>query len=192
MIVESKYFQCEKCGENSIRLIFAPQAETALQLIEFCEMIRPDFEKDNCEVWIIGPPENKTDPDCGHITMQAWPSQKKPILIPANEFNKRIVTLEENHCDQKKTMVITKEQLELVKRIDTHVKKFTENRDGTDQLLTTLYDYMDTYKILMDTTSNAQMDYLVQNYSGFYRFSKLLEVMAQGISEGTINVPLDH
>ncbi len=33
MLVESKYFQCEKCGEHSICLIFAPQAETAIQLI---------------------------------------------------------------------------------------------------------------------------------------------------------------
>lgn len=191
MLVESKYFQCEKCGEHSIRLIFAPQVETAIQLIEFSEMMKPDFKKENCEVWIIGAPEDETDPDCGHITMQAWPSQQKPKSIPASEFNKRIVSLEENHCSQTNTMVITQDQLDLVKRIDAHVKQFPENEVGTEQLLTTLYGYMVPYKKLMDTTTNIQMDYLNQNYSGLYRFAKLLEGMAQGISDGTIDVPND-
>ncbi len=173
MLVESKYFQCEKCGEHSIRLIFAPQAETAIQLIEFSEMMRPDYESENCEVWIIGAPENETDPDCGHITMQAWPSQQKPKLIPASEFNKRIMHSEENHCNQTNTMGITEEQLELVKKINSHVIQFPENEAGTEQLLATLYDYMGLFKKVMDTTNSVQMDYLSQNYSGFYRFAKL-------------------
>lgn len=33
-------------------------------------MMKPDFKKENCEVWIIGAPEDETDPDCGHITSQ--------------------------------------------------------------------------------------------------------------------------
>ncbi len=192
MLVESKYFQCEKCGEHCIRLIFAPQAETAMQLMEFSEMMRPDYESENCEVWIIGAPENETDPDCGHITMQAWPSQQKPKSIPASELNKRIVNLEENHCNQTNAMEITEEQLELVKRINSHVSQFPENKVGTEQLLATLYDHMDSFKKVMDTTTSVQMNYLSQNYSGFYRFAKLLELMAQGISDGTIDVPLDH
>ncbi len=189
MLVESKYFQC---GEHCIRLIFAPQAETAIQLIKFSEMMRSDFEKENCEVWVIGEPENEIDPDCGHITMQVWPSQQKPKFIPASEFNKRIVSLEESHCSQTNSTMVTEEQLELVKQIDAHVKQFPENDDGTEQLLTTLYDYMDMFKKLMDTTNNTQMNYLSENYSGFYRLAKLLELMAQGISDGSIDVPLDH
>lgn len=192
MLVESKYFQCEKCGEHSIRLIFVPQAETAIELIEFSEIMRHDYESENCDVWIIGAPENETDPDCGHITMQAWPSQQEPKSIPASEFNKRIVHSEENHCNQTNAMGITEEQLELVRRINSHVSQFPENEFGTEQLLTTLYDHMDSFKKVMDTTTSVQMDYLSQNYSGFYRFAKLLEQMAQGISDGTIDVPLDH
>lgn len=103
MFVESKYFQCEKCGENCIRLIFAPQAETAVELQDFSEKIRHNYESETCEVWIISAPENETDPDCGHITMQAWPSYQEPKLIPASEFNKRIVHCEENHCNQTNT-----------------------------------------------------------------------------------------
>lgn len=154
--------------------------------------MRPDYESENCEVWSIGAPKNETDPDCGHITMQACSSQQKPQLIPASEFNKRIVHSEENHCNQTNRMGITEEQLELVKRINRYVNQFPENEVGTEQLLATLYDHMNSFKNVMDTTTSVQMDYLSQNYSGFYRFAKLLEWLAQGISDGTIDVPLDH
>ncbi len=99
---------------------------------------------------------------------------------------------EENHCNQANVMKITEEQLELVKRINRHVNQFPENEVGTEQLLATLYDHKNSFKKVMDTTTRVQMDYLSQNYSGFYRFAKLLELMAQGISDGTIDVPLDH
>jgi len=99
-LVESKYFECEECREYSIRLIFAPEAKSATQLLAFTQMMKPDIEKESCEVWIIGAPENELDEDCGHITMQAWPTQTKPELIPASEFNTRIVHIEQNHCQQ--------------------------------------------------------------------------------------------
>jgi len=89
-------------------------------------------------------------------------------------------------------MNIDSDQLHLVKLIDYHVNKFPDNEAGNTQLLTTVYDYMASFKQVMDSTTQAQMNYLTQEYSGFYRFAKLLERMAQGICDGTIQVPKDH
>ena len=50
---------------------------------------------------------------------------------------------------------------------------------------------MDAFKRVMESTTTVQMDYLSLPYPGFYRFGKLLETMAQGISEGSIVVPKD-
>ena len=55
-----------------------------------------------------------------------------------------------------------------------------------------IYDYMDAFKRVLDSSTRVQMDYLYQRYDGFYRFAKLLEVMAQGIADGVIDVPKDH
>jgi len=99
MLVENKYFECDQCGECCIRLIFAPDSGTDRELKAFVEMIRSDFERERCEVWVIGPPENDYDEDCGHLTMQVWPVQGGPKSIPASIFNKRIVDLEERHCN---------------------------------------------------------------------------------------------
>lgn len=89
-------------------------------------------------------------------------------------------------------MNIGADQLRLVKRIDSHVNKFPDNEAGNEQLLTTICDYMEPFKTVMDSTTQLQMDHLIQQYDGFYRFSKLLELMAQGIADGTIKVPQDH
>ena len=98
MLVENKYFECEKCGEYCMRLIFAPDSATDSALRDLTEMMRSDVEQEHCEVWVIGPPENDYDEDCGHLTMQVWPVQGEPKSIPASVFNKRIVELEERHC----------------------------------------------------------------------------------------------
>ena len=88
-------------------------------------------------------------------------------------------------------MNITAEQLRLVKRINDHVNQYPDTDAGTKQMLMTLYDYMDSFKQVMDTTTKVEMDYLIQQYDGFYRFAKLLEQMAQGISDGSIPCAFD-
>jgi len=89
-------------------------------------------------------------------------------------------------------MNINSTQLNLVKRIDSHVNSFPDTDTGNGQLLTTLFDYMESFKQIMDTTTQTQMNYLTSEYKGFCRFSKLLELMAKGISDGSIQVPKDH
>ena len=41
----------------------------------------------------------------------------------------------------------------------------------------------------MDSSSKSEMNELCERYDGFYRFAKLLELMAQGIADGSIEVP---
>ncbi|EOZ4487656.1 hypothetical protein ACQLT9_004526 [Salmonella enterica subsp. diarizonae] len=35
------------------------------------------------------------------------------------------------------------------------------------------YDYMEAFKRVMDSTSKVQMDYICQQYPGYFRFAKL-------------------
>lgn len=84
------------------------------------------------------------------------------------------------------------EQKQLAKLIDDHVNKYPDNDTGNEHLLTTIYDYMEPFKTIMDTTTREQMDYLSSQYPGFYRFGKLLESIAQGVADGIVEVPKDH
>jgi len=84
------------------------------------------------------------------------------------------------------------EQLQLVKIIHDHALRFPLSEAGDAELLQTCYDYMDAFKRVMDSTSRIQMDYICQQYGGFYRFAKLMEMLACGIADGTIQVPKDH
>jgi len=89
-------------------------------------------------------------------------------------------------------MNINPEIITLVKKIDNHVNTFPETDKGLEHLMISLYDYMESFKMIMDSTSKDEIDYLSQQYGGFYRFAKVLEMLATGISEGAINVPADH
>jgi len=52
-----------------------------------------------------------------------------------------------------------------------------------------MYEYMGTFKQLMDVSTQQEMNELCQRYDGFYRFAFLLDQLAEGIANGTINVP---
>ncbi len=80
----------------------------------------------------------------------------------------------------------------MIKLIDDYVAQFPLSQEGDEQLLSTCYDYMDAFKRVMDSTSKSQMDYICQQHDGFYRFANMMEMLAQGIAEGVIDVPKDH
>lgn len=44
----------------------------------------------------------------------------------------------------------------------------------------------------MDSTSEVQIDYICQQYRGYFRFAKWMVRLAQGIANGLIEVPKDH
>ncbi|TDB60280.1 arylsulfatase regulator [Photorhabdus khanii] len=89
---------------------------------------------------------------------------------------------------------LSAEQLQRVKRIHDYATRFplTETGDTQWQLLKTCYDYMDIFKQVIDSASTAQLDDICQQYTGFFRFTKLMEMLAQGIAEGITDVPRDH
>ena len=80
-------------------------------------------------------------------------------------------------------------QVQLAARIDKHVKKIVEKGGDDEALLVAMYDQMGTFKQLMDSSTQKEMDELCQRYSGFYRFASLLERLAEGIANGSIAVP---
>jgi hypothetical protein len=63
--------------------------------------------------------------------------------------------------------------------------------DGNDDLtiLGEMFDYMPGFKRLMDTAEPATMDELCRRFAGFFRYAKILEMVAAGIQSGTIKVP---
>lgn len=87
---------------------------------------------------------------------------------------------------------LTAEQQQLAKIVHDYTCRYplTENDDG--QLLQGCYDYMEAFKQVLDSSSKVQMDYICQQYPGVFRFAKLMELLAQGISDGVIKVPKDH
>ena len=86
-------------------------------------------------------------------------------------------------------MSLKARQIELATSIDKFVND-TYAAGGTDaDVLANIYDYMDTFKELLDTSSRLEMDEMCQRFDGFYRFAQILEQIAQGIANGTISVP---
>lgn len=87
---------------------------------------------------------------------------------------------------------LTSEQQQLAKIVHDYACLFPPTENGDSQLLQGCYDYMDAFKQVMDSTSKVQMDYICQQYPGYYRFAKWMERLAQGIADGVIDVPEDH
>ena len=79
-------------------------------------------------------------------------------------------------------MAVTPQHIKLAQHIDQWVKQVESKGGGDEQLLEGMFDFMGTFKTLLDTTTSAQMDALCLQYAGFYRFAKLLERIAQGHS----------
>lgn len=51
---------------------------------------------------------------------------------------------------------------------------------------------MEAFKRVMDSASKVQMDYICQQYPGYFRFAKWMERLAQGIADGVIEAPKEH
>lgn len=84
---------------------------------------------------------------------------------------------------------LTLEQKELAKRIHAYAYRFPVTEEGDTQLLQGCYDYMESFKQVLDSSTKVQLDYICQQYPGFLRFATWMELLAQGISDGVIDVP---
>lgn len=87
------------------------------------------------------------------------------------------------------------EKLRLAQTIDTWVQGIVQQSSSDDQadeqILKSMIDYMEPFKHLLDTCTKLEMNLLIQQYDGFYRFATLLERLAQAIQDGVIQVPED-
>jgi len=85
-------------------------------------------------------------------------------------------------------MNLTPYQLQIVTLIDNQVLKIIERGktiQGDDEAIVEMMpDYADGFKHLLDTLNQGEMDELCMNYSGFYRFAKMMERIAEGIGAG--------
>jgi len=86
-------------------------------------------------------------------------------------------------------MPLTAKQLRLAVIIDKYVKQTIKNGGDDKDLLISMYEYMGTFKQLLDSSTQQEMNELCQRYDGSYRFAFLLERLAEGIANGTIPVP---
>jgi len=72
-------------------------------------------------------------------------------------------------------MPLTEQHIRLAVTIDRHVNQVVANGGGNEELLMSMYDYLGTFKQLLDTCSRGEMDLFCERYDGFYRSAKLLE-----------------
>ena len=86
-------------------------------------------------------------------------------------------------------MSLTDEHLALASKIDARVRELERAGANEAVMLGETLDQMPNFKRLMDTTTSAEMDELCDRFDGFYRYGKLLERTAEGISSGRIKVP---
>lgn len=84
---------------------------------------------------------------------------------------------------------LTPRQKRLAARIDQWIKGVIKRGGGDEEILQEMVDYMSVFKKILGTSTEAQVDALCVNYAGFYRFAVLLEDLARGIADGTIEVP---
>lgn len=74
-------------------------------------------------------------------------------------------------------------------RIDNYVNTILQQGGNEAHILQNMYDYMADFKYLLDNSPNGEMQILAQQYPGFFTFAKLLENLAGGIADGSIEVP---
>lgn len=84
------------------------------------------------------------------------------------------------------------EQLQLAKLIQDYANSFHLSVIGDEKLLQKCHDYIDAFKQMLGSSSRIQIDYICQQYSGFFCFARIMEIVAQGIADGVIKSLQDY
>ncbi len=85
-------------------------------------------------------------------------------------------------------MNITEAHQQKIDRINAYVKRTVESGGTDENILEGIYDYMQDFKSLMDELPKGGINFLCNNYDEFHRFSKILELLAEGLQSGKIKV----
>ena len=102
---------------------------------------------------------------------------KSDLELGIEESERRIKTIKPANKSERHAQKIAKFVIGVMKR------------GGNDEdILKEMYPYMASFKVIMDNSSQAEMDALCEKYPSFYYFAQLLEDMARGFSDGSLDV----
>ena len=86
-------------------------------------------------------------------------------------------------------LTVTAEHRRMAARIDARIQQLDALRLAEAEIISGMAGYMPDFHHLMTSTSSESMDALCHEFSGFYRFAKILERLAADIASGKIKVP---
>lgn len=86
-------------------------------------------------------------------------------------------------------MTLTQAQKNIIVEIDKKVKNILENNGTEDDILIGLLPQMPTIMQMIESGSTKEMEMYFDEYHGFYHYVKMLEMLAQKISDGSIKMP---
>lgn len=86
-------------------------------------------------------------------------------------------------------MPLTPAQQQDIIDLDRQAKQILRYERDEEALLMSLAHEMTKIKGIMDGCEDDELDHYCRQYVGFYQYMELLERLALGISEGTIEVP---
>ena len=86
-------------------------------------------------------------------------------------------------------MALTAEQRWIAAKIDTRMQKLIRAGKDNTTIMAAMADQMPAFHQLLSTAQTADMEQLTRKFPGFYRYAKILELLATGIQSGAIPVP---
>jgi len=105
-------------------------------------------------------------------------------------LRRKIIEISDPHVSLSK-ITVDPEKIKAAEEIHNVVMKRKKKGKGVDSILRSQHvlKYMGKFKYLMDSCSQAEMDYLTAKFDGFYDFALFLEKFAVAIRNGDIEVP---
>lgn len=76
-----------------------------------------------------------------------------------------------------------------VKKIDKFVKNFMKKNTQIEAIVISpeLTQYINRFKLIIDSASETELDYFAENYSSFYIFAKFVEKLAGACKDGSFD-----
>ncbi|CAE6868123.1 hypothetical protein R69746_08233 [Paraburkholderia aspalathi] len=84
---------------------------------------------------------------------------------------------------------ITTELREMAARIDAQMLYLEAAGVDETEIVAAMVDHMSAFHHLMQSLDNPAINFLGQEFTGFYRYAKIVETIASGIATGPIQVP---
>ena len=86
-------------------------------------------------------------------------------------------------------MALTAGQRRIAEKIDTRMRKLIRAGGDNMAIMAAMADHMPAFHQLLSTARPGDIEQLILELPGFYRYAKILESLATGIQSGAIPVP---